>query len=172
MTPGQIYRQRAFTALAEQYDTEIAEVESRKGELPKRDLTELRLLREQIDAARTERTTAKETLVATRTEQLDLKATLQAQLDAAVGKSAKDPIRLQIDECNAKLEQARLDLDAADGALESLRLQRDELLLDERITKDETTVDDEPKITARKEQQAKDLADKKAWRQSREKAVE
>jgi cysteinyl-tRNA synthetase len=145
------------------YEEEVAAVESRKGELPKRDLTELRLLHEQIGAARTERETTKETLVATRTTEQVTKDTLQAQLAAATKAAERQTIRAQIDTCNAKLEQARLGLELADQMLESLQQAREEILFQERLAKDELLAEDAAKVQARKDRQAAECDDIRAW---------
>jgi hypothetical protein len=157
-TPGQIYLARRLRERTEQYTGEIAEIESRKGELPKRDLTELRQLREQIEQAVTERATAKETLVATRTTEQAKRAELQTQLDAAQGKVAKDAVRLQIDECAAKLEQARLDLDTADQELEKLRQKLEDNRYETRLAKGE--LPSEAQIKERKDKDKLTDADK------------
>jgi hypothetical protein len=141
----------------------VAAVEARKGELPQRDLLELRELKAQIDAARAEKQTAKETLIATRDTEQVAKATLQAQLDAATTKAEKDPIRVQIDECNAKLEAARLDLEEADATLDQLRQARDEILFQERLSKDELLETDAPEVKRRKDAQEADCEHKRKW---------
>ena len=147
----------------ERYATEIAEAEARKGELPTKPLDEIDAIKAQIEQARIDRQAAKETLIALRDTEQAKRAQLQLDLDAAVGKAAKDPIRLQIDECNAKLTQARADLDAADATLESLRLARDEALFEERLAKQELLAEDAARVAARKERQAAEVAERKAW---------
>lgn len=147
----------------ERWQREIQAVEARKGELPKRELTELQNIKRQIDTARTERQTIKTTLDATRTEKTALRATLQAQLDAATGAEARRPIREQLDAVNAELQALRNQLDESDATLEALRLERAEILLQERIAKGETTPDDEPEIERRKELQASDTDYRRAY---------
>jgi hypothetical protein len=149
--------------IAEQFRAEVAAVEARKGELPTKPLDEIDELKKQIEQARIDRQAAKETLVALRDTEQAKRAQLLLDLDAAVGKAAKDPIRLAIDECVEKLAQARADLDAADVTLESLRLARDEALFEERLAKQELLAEDAARVAARKERQATEVAERKAW---------
>ncbi len=145
------------------WQTEVAAIEARNGELPKRDLTELQLLKQQIDAARTEREAAKATLIVTRTTEQAKKDQLQIDLAAATTAAERQRIRAEIDACNAKLGQVRIDLDRADQTLEGLRQTRIEILLQERHTKGELLEADLPKITIRKARQARDCDEKRAW---------
>jgi hypothetical protein len=167
-TPETLAASKRFRAQATEmqrviYEQENAAVEARKGELPTKPLDEIDAIKAQIEQARIDRQAAKETLIALRDTEQAKRAQLQLDLDAAVGKAAKDPIRLQIDECNAKLTQARADLDAADATLESLRLARDEALFEERLAKQELLAEDAARVAARKERQAAEVAERKAW---------
>ncbi len=156
-------RQQRRVELAAKYEAELAEVEARKGELPRRDLSELQLLKQQIDAARTEKQAAKETLVATRIAEQAKKDQLQLDLAAATKAADRQAIRTQIDACNAKLDQARLELTMADAVLQSLITAKEDALLEERLTKGELLPGDDAKIADRKEQQAKECEEKRAW---------
>lgn len=152
-----------WAGLQAKFEAEVAAVESRNGELPRKPQPEIDAIKQQIETARIEKQAAKDSLTTLKADKQALKVTLQAQLDAAVGAAAKAPIRLAIDDCTAAIAQANTDLDAAAAALESLRLAKEEALFEERLAKDALLVGDAAKVAERKANQAREVNDRKAW---------
>ncbi len=160
---SRIQRAADRAKLAEDRAAEIAAYDERKGELPTMELTAIEAIKAKIEQARSDRQAAKATLVASRDTEQARKAELQIQLDATIGKTAKDAVRVQLDACNATLEQAQASLAEADATLESLRIDREEILFRERLAKKALNAEDEPRVRAEKKRDADDIAEKRAW---------
>jgi hypothetical protein len=154
------YKQRCaerWNNLEKRFADAIAEHQQRGGELPKRDLNELQLLKIEIERARTERQAAKLLLETTITAKNNAKTELQAQHDVATGEARK-AIKSELDKINEDLKNIREQLAVANDALQVLVDDRKEILLQERMAKNETTADDLIEITNRKTLVAAEMA--------------
>jgi hypothetical protein len=140
---------------------DVADHESRKGELRKKTQAEVDALKQQIADAVTERQETRTTLTKLQTTEQTKRAALIVELNAAVGKEAKDVVRVKIDAVNATLQQAQKNLDQLDATLDSLRAARDEALFEERLTRDQLIAEDQERVRLRKEAQASDIAEKR-----------